>query len=227
MNFDTWFRNIQGKIKLIINGVKVEVVLRPQDYFIVYEVLGERVYEKLLSHPILEGEVVLDIGAHIGMASLFFATALPKAKIVSIEPSKENFNILCHNLNQVRNVTIQVNAALASKSGEVDFFVSEYMQSNGSILPDVRKLKTSVSSLSLDDLIDKYQPVCVKFDIEGGEEKIFESSTKFSIPQMWMGEIETNEARKILHKLFSSYHVYEEKRIGRFAYVLFSQKSIK
>ncbi len=141
-----------------------------------------------------------------------------------MEPSIRNFEILSKNLNKVGNANIQINAALASKSGEIDFFVSEYMQSNGSILPDERKLKINIPSLSLDDLIDKYQPVCVKFDIEGGEESIFESSSLFDTPQVWMGEIEATETKETLRKLFSGYPISEEKKVGKFTYVLFSKK---
>jgi predicted O-methyltransferase YrrM len=42
--------------------------------------------------------VVVDAGANIGLASLWFANQYPKAKIVCIEPDPENFRILKENL---------------------------------------------------------------------------------------------------------------------------------
>jgi len=38
--------------------------------------------------------VVLDLGANVGFASLFFADAYPDAKIIAVEPSASNFEQL-------------------------------------------------------------------------------------------------------------------------------------
>ncbi len=42
--------------------------------------------------------VIIDIGAHIGAASIFFATQSKDCKVFSFEPLKENFELLRHNI---------------------------------------------------------------------------------------------------------------------------------
>lgn len=44
-----------------------------------------------------EPSVIIDAGANIGTASVYFANKYPKAKIYAIEPAADNYEILCLN----------------------------------------------------------------------------------------------------------------------------------
>lgn len=48
---------------------------------------------------------IIDAGAYVGFASLFFDSEYPNAQIVSIEPSQTNFPTLTENTKNVKNVT--------------------------------------------------------------------------------------------------------------------------
>ena len=51
-----------------------------------------------------EPEVILDIGANIGLASVLFARSYPSARIVSVEPDQGNFSILQKNVEPYPNI---------------------------------------------------------------------------------------------------------------------------
>src|SRR5262245_52396786 len=49
---------------------------------------------------------IVDAGANIGMATLYFAKTYPHAHILAIEPAPENFRILEKNCARLANVTL-------------------------------------------------------------------------------------------------------------------------
>ena len=72
------------------------------------------------------GEVVIDVGAHIGLYAIKASKLVGKnGFIVAIEPDEENFKFLVWNLriNRVKNI-IPVRCALGDFSGFSKFYVS-------------------------------------------------------------------------------------------------------
>lgn len=61
------------------------------DHEIYKQVFIAREYDFDFKHEI---RTILDLGAHIGLAAIFFAKKYPGAEIVCVEPSRDNFNIL-------------------------------------------------------------------------------------------------------------------------------------
>ena len=63
---------------------------------------------------------IVDMGAHIGLATLYFAQMYPEAKIVAYEPDHANFELLTKNIseNNLLNVEL-IQAAVAPTSGEL------------------------------------------------------------------------------------------------------------
>ena len=58
-----------------------------------------------------EPKVIIDAGANIGLFSILLKNRFPEAKIICIEPDKENCEVLKKNLSPYNNVEI-VNAGL-------------------------------------------------------------------------------------------------------------------
>jgi FkbM family methyltransferase len=84
----------------LASGRTAGIVIRPfaGDIFILFEVLMERCYhvpDAILAPEAVE--VILDCGANIGLTALYFAARYPNARIFSIEPNEENFEILKRN----------------------------------------------------------------------------------------------------------------------------------
>ncbi|MEM7113259.1 MAG: FkbM family methyltransferase [Chloroflexota bacterium] len=62
-----------------------------------------------------EANVIIDLGANVGYASIFFAETYPNAQIVAVEPEASNFEILLQNTHRYSNI-LPVQAAVWSHS---------------------------------------------------------------------------------------------------------------
>ena len=61
-----------------------------------------------------DGMFILDCGANVGYASIFFLRLFPSAKVVAIEPDAENFTVLRANLEHTKRDVQLVQAAVWS-----------------------------------------------------------------------------------------------------------------
>jgi FkbM family methyltransferase len=77
-----------------------EVVLRSvdSDWFTFKEIVLEEVYGDILKH-VPDSASVIDLGANIGLASLYFAAKYPKSRVCAVEPSDANYELLVDNLH--------------------------------------------------------------------------------------------------------------------------------
>jgi FkbM family methyltransferase len=122
-------------------------------------------------------KTIVDIGAHIGMASIDFALKYPSARIIALEPENANFQVLLRNIAPYKTIT-PFQAALWRTDGEVHLGPSKahpkgafHVVENGhepvrAITMDTLMRETNVESIDL-----------LKVDIEGAEREVFDSSS--------------------------------------------------
>jgi len=139
-----------------------------------------------LDQNLKDDDTFFDIGANIGLYSLFAAKIKPKCTIYAFEPAASNYLRLCNNivLNGVTNV-IPCNFPLSDLEAFDLFFVSS--MEPGSALHSVghvsefrpgastASLIQGTISVTLDALIEKYgvpKPALIKIDVDGIEERI-------------------------------------------------------
>lgn len=134
---------------------------RPVDKVIVDEVKG--VYGPM---PVEPGDIVLDLGAHIGATSLM-ALAKGAAHVVAVEADPSNVPLLRRNLHR-RPATIMW-AAVGPTPGRTTFYVRKDRPYLGSVLQDPGREPLSVPMVPLSGLLSTYRPTIVKCDIEFGE----------------------------------------------------------
>ena len=127
--------------------------------------------------------LIVDAGANIGATTLFFATIVPDAQIVAIEPNQDNFALLELNVEKLRVQTIR--GALASTEGYARVtdpgighwgYRTEHiadMTDNGGSVPRV-----TVDQVYREHAADCF-PFLVKIDIEGGEADLFSCNTEW------------------------------------------------
>lgn len=134
---------------------------RRTDKLIVDEVPG--VYGNV---PIEPGDVVLDLGAHIGLTSRLFLQK-GASRSIAVEADPANLQLLHRNLSGFRATILP--AAVGAKPGRIDFYTRADRGFVGSILADPTRRKVSVPIVPLSGLLKEYRPTVVKSDIEFSE----------------------------------------------------------
>jgi FkbM family methyltransferase len=132
--------------------------------------------------PALHPKVIYDLGANVGVSSLFFASLYPKATIYGFEPLPENFEVCSLNYRGIPNPSQVFPWAIGSKSGQAIFDCKNDSRGGRlkSTLPDPN-LQTiaqiQVKIVSIADLIGKEglpPPDLLKIDVEGAEYDVLE-----------------------------------------------------
>lgn len=139
-----------------------------------------------------DGAVFFDIGANVGLYSLYCAKAAKDVRVYSFEPHKLNFATLLENifLNGLESKINPLALALGDSSGlfRLNYNSIEYGASMSQLghnqLSEERsfqpKLAELVNSMSLDDLIasgEVPKPDLIKIDVDGNELLILKGMT--------------------------------------------------
>jgi len=85
----------------------------------VYRDIFQR-HEHLLDPP-TEPKTIVDIGANIGLTSVYFANRWPKTRIIAIEPEPSNYALLLKNAQSYPQITPEL-AALWKEPAMLDLF---------------------------------------------------------------------------------------------------------
>jgi FkbM family methyltransferase len=153
------------------------------DLDIFREVFMEEVYR--LPEPLRPAGVLVDLGANIGMASVWLTRRYGIDRVVAVEPVPANAAILRKNLdaNGVSNVIMQ--ATVGPRRGEVSFSTDQrpgegHVVENGST-------GFTVGMITMDDVLeDVARPVALlKMDIEGGEGPLINEGS----PPTWLRDV--------------------------------------
>ncbi len=148
-------------------------------------------------HP--NPDVIIDLGAHVGIASEVFRRQHPKARIFSVEMDRDNFQLCERNHRSTQRQT-SLHAAIWSSSGFVHVvdakngnwgYRAEAALSDNGPPEDSRGV---VQALSFKDLLGRFGVTHVsvlKIDIEGGEGELLESSWReiFAVTDLIFVEI--------------------------------------
>ncbi|WP_341872332.1 FkbM family methyltransferase [Lutibaculum baratangense] len=88
----------------------------------------------ILSACATEDFVFIDIGANVGLYSLFVAGLAPRGQILAVEPQPDMFERLLYNIAQNDAGTIKaLRCALADREGELTLFVEDQNRGESSI----------------------------------------------------------------------------------------------
>src|SRR4051812_34993872 len=129
------------------------------------QVFVAREYDFELQH---EPAVIVDAGAHIGCASLWLARRYPNAKIIAIEPDRENFELLERNVDSYPNI-LALHGALWGRSGNLAL-IDPGHGSWGYRVTENGASKGMIPAVTIDDLLAKFDLFRIdllKIDIEG------------------------------------------------------------
>lgn len=124
-----------------------------------------------------ERPVILDAGANIGIASVWFANRFPEAVLLAVEPDPRNAEIARMNTEHRPNVRV-VEAAIGSTPGSVTLeVVSDKGWGTRTTLAEAGTPVMPVSDLI--DLVERGKLLIAKIDIEGFESELFCQNTEW------------------------------------------------
>jgi FkbM family methyltransferase len=183
--FTDYFGLIKNKTVIYKDRLNAKYKVRAgtADRMIITEVCVDETYNPK-GFEINSQDIVLDIGAQVGIFSVFASKFAKEGKIFSFEPVPENFEGLKENIriNDSKNIT-PLQVAISDRKGTKNLFISE--NSGGhSFYESISRgsgKKVKVSTISLNDFIkeNKIKKVdYLKMDCEGAEYSILFSCYK-------------------------------------------------
>lgn len=122
--------------------------------------------------------IIVDAGANMGAAAVWFALTYPNAKVLAVEPDAANYGLLKLNTASFPSV-LPLNAAIAANSGTL------YLNDPGVGAWGYRtadqpgERSNAVEAMTLEQVLAKSSgtPFILKIDIEGAESDLFSRHT--------------------------------------------------
>lgn len=180
--------------KIICNHVIIDNLhLKFQDYLfsittdIVSKEIGRSSYN-FTNLDFKDGDICVDIGANIGITSIYLAKKYPFLKIIAFEPVKENFSNFVKNIeiNNIPAGTITpINMGVSGNGREITILTNT-INTGGSTIKEINEYDgtdfVNVSkTITLDNIFEKFKikkAKLLKIDCEGCEYEIFYNSNK-------------------------------------------------
>ncbi len=210
---------IATKISVMVPGSDYEVSLRLRttDIPTFEQIFVRREYES----PNLpdSAKAIVDLGANIGLATVFFGIKYPQAKILCVEPGGANFTATGVNTAPLGDRVRKEHAAVWTRDGLINLHMEN---ENGSALgawgiqvsDQKGKSNETVKCCTIRTLLDRagFDSVDIlKVDIEGAELEVFSCDAKEWLPRINLIVVETHDrfrpgsdeaVRKAVHPMF-------------------------
>lgn len=142
----------------------------------------ENLKSEIIQHLRPDG-VFIDVGANIGLISLFVSRFFPNAKIYSFEPGDVTHHCLSQSIvdNKISNIELIKKGVSNQISEGVSFFIDPNSTGGSSLVIDKNKDETQrpiekISLTTLDAFVNekKIKPALIKIDVEDAEEMVLE-----------------------------------------------------
>lgn len=207
-----------------IEGNKIYLDER-DSLFLSSNIIHEKTIVNLVKNEIKKGDVVIDIGAHIGYYTVLFAKLVgPEGKVFAFEASPTNFEILKKNVavNGYQNVVLN-NKAVSDKNEKLSLYITGQTSTENFLFkPEKIKNIVEIDSITLDEYFRDFngQINFLKMDISGAEPRVIKgmdsilcNNASLKIQQEWWPNairkhgFEPDAHLKLLTKM--GYKIYE------------------
>ncbi|MCS6935720.1 MAG: FkbM family methyltransferase [Chitinophagales bacterium] len=171
-------------IKVTIPDYPHPVFLRPgtSDVYAFEHVFAHRCYHTPQVNP-QNVSVVIDGGANAGYSAVYFAVQYPKARVISIEPSDANCQLIRLNIQGYPNIEL-VHSALWKSDTYLKITNHDVSYWAFTVSETIADDPAGFRAVSLKHIIDKYNIKSIdvlKLDIEGSELELFDAD-----PHEWL-----------------------------------------
>jgi len=164
-NLQSYPRREAGK--LLVDGKEIYYADLHSFYHQIVQIFGQNLYTFESSAP---NPKILDCGAHIGIASLFFGTKYPGAEIITFEADSEIAAMAEKNLQSYNIPNFEVIAKAVWKDNKGVSF--EASNDDSGFIDVNNTLQNKVPSIRLRDYLENDKIELLKIDIEGAEYEV-------------------------------------------------------
>ncbi|MES2139034.1 MAG: FkbM family methyltransferase [Bacteroidota bacterium] len=134
----------------------------------------------------LEPDFIIDCGANVGLASLFFRNKYPNAAISAIEPEESNYLMLLKNTQNYPKINC-IKAGIWNKSVILDVKDENNFGNYGFICKEVeRESPSTIKAVTIREVMERNNRTeidILKIDIEGAELELFSSDYEYWLPR--------------------------------------------
>lgn len=143
-------------------------------------------------------KTIIDCGANIGMFAVWAKRRFPESRVISVEPSTANFEMLKMNTQELSSITL-LQKGIWNKTtnleiiddgdGEWQFYTIEVPEPT----------PTSISAICINDIMQQYgmpEVDMLKIDIESAEKEVFEGDTDKWLPKVKVLVVELHDRMK-------------------------------
>lgn len=143
---------------------------------------------KKTGFEIKNNDIIIDIGAHVGLFTLYASQYCKDGRIFCFEPIKNNFDLLSENIqvNQLPNVKC-INKAVHNSNNSIRMYLDKTDDAAHSVFDNGDEY-VDVNATTLSEIFNSNNiQICnlLKMDCEGFEYEIFEST-----PDEYLGKIQ-------------------------------------
>lgn len=161
-------------------------------------------------------ETIMDLGANIGMSSLYMAHRFPDARIIGVEPNEANGKMFKMNLSHYSNVDFILGAV---RGNHEKLEINDYGMGATGYVAEPTKLVGGMPSITISDIMKKYQwdkIDILKMDIEGSEKSVFERNYEEWLPLTKILLVELHERKSpgctnVIRNAISNYNFTWQK----------------
>lgn len=170
------YRGRDIRFKLTPRGDYIADTMRKTGFFFdAQRLLGELRY-------IPRGASVIDIGAHIGVTTVWYSCVCGARSVVAVEPDRDHYGLLLDNiaLNNISGVVTPVRAAVGASCGHAACVRRVPGNTGGSAYRDAKS--GEVTMLTLDSMVDRAivtSADVLKVDVEGNECAVLDGAVSF------------------------------------------------
>ncbi|MCC5938230.1 MAG: FkbM family methyltransferase [Lunatimonas sp.] len=165
---------------------------RFSDRWVYKEIFEEEAYKLPVKYPI---QTVVDLGANIGLYTLFTKREHPEAQVICVEPDPANFELLRKNTNPYNGIYLEQAGIWHSA------VTLELKNPHGypfTIYSEENLVSGNVQAVSMDWIVTKYQLKRIdllKVDIEGAERMLFSRDYQNWLKRVKILQIELHDRR--------------------------------
>ncbi|HPA22896.1 MAG TPA: FkbM family methyltransferase [Ferruginibacter sp.] len=183
-----WFKSAKKKMKFFLrnNGT---------DAGIFGQVFIDGQYEIPIS---FKPKTIIDAGANIGLAALYFADKFPISKIVALEPDKDNFDVAIKNTENNPNITV-LQKGVWDKDTYLEIIDTTVSKDAFMVKESNQKSANSIEAITIDTIMQQQGWTGIdilKVDIEGSEKELFSANYQKWLPVTKVIFVEVHDGMK-------------------------------